>query len=151
MEPRIPKTAYRRGFSLLEMLAALTILSVIAASSFPVLRGAIDRFAVLGAREEVAGLFHRARMEAITHGGSRVRARRSPPVLELLLGPEVVEQVDLERSYRTTLTLSRDRPESTLRYDALGLGRVASQTLLFSRGSAEARLTVSAYGRIRRE
>jgi hypothetical protein len=62
-----------------------------------------------------------------------------------------VEQLDLKRVYRTNLTLSRDRPEAVLRYDALGLGRVASQTLLFTRGRAEARLTVSAYGRIRRE
>jgi len=37
----------------------------------------------------------------------------------------------------------------TIAYDGLGLGRVASRTFRFRSGPAEARLTISSYGRVR--
>ena len=37
-----------------------------------------------------------------------------------------------------------------IRFDALGLGQVASETLRFRRGGAEAGLVLSSYGRVRR-
>jgi hypothetical protein len=107
--------------------------------------------AVVGAREALAGLFHQARFEAITHGAARVHLLRSPPSAELLVGGFVVERVELRKEYRASLRLSRDRAEAEIPYDALGLGRVASQTLRIERGDAEATLVVSAYGRVRRE
>ena len=36
-----------------------------------------------------------------------------------------------------------------IRYDAIGIGRIANRTLRFERGHAVAGLTVSAYGRVR--
>lgn len=151
MKPSSSKKRRADGFSLLEILAALTLVGILLTSSFPVLRGVIHRFSVMGAREEVAGLFARARAGAITHGGSIVRLQRSPPVVELVAGGKIVERIHLGRTYRTALSLSRGREEAVLRYDALGLGRITSQTLLFTRGAAEGRLFISSYGRVRRQ
>jgi len=49
-----------------------------------------------------------------------------------------------------TLALSGERARATLLLDALGLGRVASQTLTFSRGEARALLVISSLGRVTR-
>jgi hypothetical protein len=140
-----------RGHTFLELLAVLALLALALSSGIPLARGLADRMAVVGAREALAGLFHRARLEAITHGGSRVRLLRSPPSADLLVGGFVVERVELRDVYRARLRLSRDRAEADIPYNAMGLGRVASQTLRIERGEAEAKLVVSSYGRVRRE
>ena len=48
------------------------------------------------------------------------------------------------------LALSGDRESAELTFDAMGVGRVASQTFRFSRGSAQAELVVSSFGRVTR-
>jgi prepilin-type N-terminal cleavage/methylation domain-containing protein len=151
MESLCPGRKPLRGFTLLEVLAALCLLSLLLFQALPAATRELDRLAVVGAREDVAGLFHKARSTAVAHGGARVRVVRSPPFAELLVGGDVLARVDLRREYRATLSLSRDRGEVELRYDAMGLGRVASQTIRFSRGGAEAALVISSYGRVRRE
>ena len=107
--------------------------------------------AVLGAREEVAGLFHRARFEAVTHGGAALYFKTGPASATLIAGGEEVAHAVLADEYGVTLTLSRGHSEAELTFDPLGLGRVASQTLGFLRGRAEAGLVVSSYGRVVRK
>ncbi len=41
------------------------------------------------------------------------------------------------------------RPSLRLRYDGLGIGRIANSTIRLQRGTAEAGLSISAYGRVR--
>lgn len=48
------------------------------------------------------------------------------------------------------MTLSGQRAEAELRFDALGIGRIASQTIRLSRGDEDAVLVVSSYGRLAR-
>jgi len=110
------------------------------------------RSGVEGARNEVAALLVRARRTAILEGGAVVVVTRDPPRAHLrTLGGETrAATPDLEAAYGTTLEHGGRRNGVVLRWDALGLGRMASRTLLFRRGEARAELVVSAYGRVRR-
>jgi hypothetical protein len=62
-----------------------------------------------------------------------------------------LRRVALGTEFGVTLSLGGAATEVDLAYDALGLGRLASQTITFRRGSAAAALVVSGYGRVRRQ
>ncbi len=142
----------RPGFTLLELATVLTLMGSAVAVSLPAARRQLDRTAVLGAREEVAGLFHRARARAIALGGASLRLTADPPAIELAAGGEILDEAHLRDEYGTALimTLSGQRAEAELRFDALGIGRIASQTIRLSRGDEDAVLVVSSYGRLAR-
>jgi len=139
------------GFTLLELATVLLLLGLFLTGLLPAARRQLDRTAVLGAREEVAGLFHRARFEAVCQGGATILLETDPATATLLAGGEIMTRVALDDRYRVSLSLSRGGLEAELRFDPLGLGRVASQTLRFERGDARAGLVISAYGRVVRE
>jgi len=139
------------GFTLLELSTALFLMGLCLAFLLPAARRQRDRTAVLGAREEVAGMFHQARFEAVTRGGATVALKTAPAAAVLSAGGEVVAQVAIWEEYRVSLSLSRGGSETELSFDPLGLGRVSSQTLRFVRGDAEAGLVVSSYGRVVRK
>jgi hypothetical protein len=138
------------GYTILELLTVLVLLGLVLAALLTSARRQVDRMAVLGAREEVAGLFHRARSEAIARGGARILLTAEPARVELWAGEGVLALARLTDEYGVVLALSSGRPEVELTFDALGLGRVASQTLRFARGGAEVRLVVSSLGRVAR-
>jgi type II secretory pathway pseudopilin PulG len=140
-----------RGFTVVELTALLCILTLLLAAAAPRIRFQLDRLAVTAARDEVMGLFHQARGEAVARGGSTLRATTEPPTLALVSDGETLASTDLRTQFGVSLDLPRGRPEVALRFDPLGLGRVASQTLRLSRGEAEALLVVSSFGRVRRE
>lgn len=135
----------------MEMVTVVTLMALLVAELLPAARKQRNRMAVVGAREEVAGVFHRARMAAVARGGATITLRALPPQVRLSAGGETLLRADLEREYGIELTLSRNRSVVDLHYDALGIGRVASQTLIVARGGEEVRLVVSSYGRVRRE
>jgi hypothetical protein len=56
----------------------------------------------------------------------------------------------LGEEYGVRLHLARGRHETEIRFDALGLGRMSSETVALRRNGAEVRLVISGYGRIRR-
>jgi prepilin-type N-terminal cleavage/methylation domain-containing protein len=150
MIPSATSRLAHRGYTLLELVTVLALLGLVTAGLLPAARNQLDRMAVVGAREEVAGLFHRARSEAIARGGVRLLLRAAPASAELSAGDEVLARAYLKDEYGVALTLSSGRPEAELTFDALGLGRVASQTLRFARGRTEVRLVVSSLGRVAR-
>lgn len=76
---------------------------------------------------------------------------RNPAEIRIEAGGEILHRVDIGVIWRTELALSGGRPSVELRFDALGLGRMAARSVTLTRGSAVARLIISAYGRIRRE
>lgn len=104
--------------------------------------------AVVAAREATVGLFHRARLEAVARGGATLTLDAEPALLTLSHGGTVLAVEDLAGEHGVTLGLTRGRETVTLVFDALGLGRVASQTLRFRRGEALRILVVSSYGRV---
>ncbi len=141
----------RYGFTLLELMGVLTLLALATTLSFPVGWRVRERLSVIGAREELVGLITRARGEALRRGGSSLIIVRNPAQVRIEARGELLHRVDLGATWRTELVFSGGRPSVELRFDASGLGRMAAQSVTFTRGSAVTRLIVSAYGRIRRE
>lgn len=142
--------APERGFTLLELVTVVTLMGVVLAEGLPAARNLMDRMAVVGAREAVVGVFHRARMEAVARGGARIVLVASPAGLEVWSGGALRSAVDLEEEFGVDLTLSSGDALAEIGFDALGLGRVASQTLIFDRNGTESGLVVSSFGRVTR-
>ncbi len=141
----------RHGFTLLELAGVLALLALTAALSFPLGLGIRERLSVIGAREELVGLITQARGEALRHGGSSLIIISSPPEIRVEASGEILHRVDVGASWRTDLVLSGGRPSVELRFYASCLGRMAARSVALTRGSAVARLIISAFGRVRRE
>lgn len=141
----------RQGFTLLELAGVLTLLALATTLFLPLGQSVRERLAVNGAREDLVGLITRARGEALRRGGSSLIIRRNPAEATIEVDGEVIHRLDLEPTWGIDLMLSGGRPSAELRFDGVGLGRMAAQSVTFTRGSAVARLIISAYGRVRRE
>ena len=141
----------RHGFTLFELTSVLTLLALAASLSFPMAWSARERLSVNGAREELVGLITRARAEALRRGGSSLVIVRNPAEIRIEAGGELLHRAEIGATWKTELVLSRGRPMVELLFDASGLGRMAASSVTLTRGSAVARLIISAYGRIRRE
>lgn len=144
------ETRRRRGFTLIELVVFLLLTGLLLAAGLPRVASTRDRAAVHGAREAAVGLFSRARVEARAAGGAEIRVEESPSRLVLSSRRRVATVLDLGAEYRVEVEVPGPAGRATLRFDALGIGRVASRTLVFRRGEHEAALAVSSYGRVRR-
>lgn len=138
----------RTGFTLPELAMVVLLMNLALAALVPAARSQMDRMATLGAREELAGLLQRARFEAVSYGGAVVRFDADSCTVDLEAGGEVSIRAALQGEYGVEMTLSGDRSESEVFFDQMGLGRVASQTVLLTRGRAEAGIVISSYGRV---
>lgn len=134
----------------MELALVLLLVGMGVAELVPAARRQLDRMAVLAAREEIAGLLHQAREEALARGASELVLRVSPSSADLLADGDTLDGTILAEDYGVTLYLSRGRGEARLVFGPLGLGRVSSQTLRFRRGEEEALLVVSSLGRVAR-
>lgn len=139
-----------RGFTLLEVAAALLLMGVSLGIAVPRVRALVDRSAVLGAREALVGLVGEARVRAVAHGGATVWIRTRPATALLEAGGDSVRLLRLEEDFGVALAFPGTRTQVALRFDGLGLGRVSSETVRITRNGREARMVVSAYGRVRR-
>ena len=138
------------GFSLIEMITVVAIFAMTIASLAPSARRYRDTSTVVAARESVAGLIAEARVLAVGTGDVTVRLEADPWRAWLTMGDSVVRRLPIEADLAVRIELSGGRASTELAYDALGLGRVASETLSFVRGDARRALVVSGYGRVRR-
>lgn len=140
------------GTTLLELVLVLTILGVLFGIAHSPLRRGLDGMAARGARDALAVGVARARAAAVGRGGATllVDLRRAAFWVEDLAGDTVGAPVDLAARYRVQVALDGAPAERVaLRFDGLGIGRVTNRTFQLRRGRAEARLTLSAYGRPR--
>jgi hypothetical protein len=139
----------RQGTTLLELATVLLLMGLAGVVVLPVGRGLADRMAVVSAREALAGLVAEARTMALTHGGASVYLARKPDRAWYETTGVPRRSVQLEEELGVAMLVARDLPLE-VRFDGLGLGQVASTTVGFRRGDAEAGLTLSSYGRARR-
>jgi prepilin-type N-terminal cleavage/methylation domain-containing protein len=140
----------RHGFTLLELVAALLLLGMATSMLLPAARRVSDRSAVVGAREAMVGMISRTRGYALAGGGATLTLIASEARARAESGDSVVERIHLGRGFGVEVELSRGRDSVSLSFDALGIGRVASQTVRLRRGECEAALVISAYGRVTR-
>lgn len=137
------------GFSLVEVLIALAFVGLTVHVAVPPIRHQADVYAVRLSREEIVGLFARARAHARERGRATVEVREgTDPVLLSHGGREIGRAPVSGRGVRVEL-LGR-RTEASLVYGPLGTAGFASTSLVLRRGSAESHLVVSSYGRVRR-
>ena len=139
-----------RGHTLVELTFVLLLVSVAVSSVAPTARKARDRAAVVAAREMLVGLVAEARQAAIETGAASVHLLERDATAEVVSSGAVLRRIALITELGVSLELGGGRSEVELRYDALGLGRMASQTVVLRRGGAAAELIVSSYGRVRR-
>lgn len=146
----MPKFVSMRGHTLIELLFVLCLAGVAVTAVAPVARAYRDRGAVIAAREAVVGLLVQARLGAVEQGRGAVRIVPDPWRANALAGDSIVRSVDLAADFGVDLSLGGASDSVEIRYDALGLGRVASRTVVFVRGDQTAALVVSAFGRVSR-
>lgn len=145
-----PAAPPRPGFTLIEMLIVLSVLGVLLVLTLPPVARWRDAAAVHAARDELAAALAWTRVAAASRSGAT-----------LVLDPETgrfwtvaaagaaAPPTDLGSRYRVRLDVGSSGPV-LFHYDALGIGRLTSRTVHIRRRGAEAGLTVSAYGRVRR-
>lgn len=138
-----------RGHTLPELCTALLLGALALSVVLPGASAARDRLSVAAAREGVAGLIAEARVAALAHGGATVHLETLPARAWSEAGDTVLRALDLTE-WGVSLALSGGRTSRVLRYDALGLGQVASETVRFRRGRVDRALVVSGFGRVRR-
>lgn len=139
----------RAGFTLLELALILALLATVFLVAAPVLNRARAVLAIRAARAEVIAAIAATRAHAVLTGGAQLVI--TPPSelrVERADGVALGEPVRLVERYGVTIDTARDRAV-VLRYDALGIGRMANTTLRIRRGDAVATITVAAYGRAR--
>jgi Tfp pilus assembly protein FimT len=138
------------GHTLIELAIVLAICSLVAGMAAPAVGHARRVFAVRSAAADLAGLVALTRSAAISSGGAVL-------VVDLLSGTARIEAADgrqlsdahpLARRYDVSIESDRATP-LRLRYDALGIGRLAAATIRMRRGAVSATLTISSYGRVR--
>lgn len=143
----------RAGTTLVELLTVLALAGLLLGLAGPPIAAARDRVAAAAARDAVASALERARGVAIARGGARLLVGVSPPRAHVVTaaGEAAAPPLDLDGDYGVRIiTDGAAVPLLELRFDSYGIGRMTSRTVRFRRGAAEARLTVSAYGRARR-
>lgn len=140
----------RNGHTLLELVVALLLGSMLAANLLPAVTRYRRRAAVVAARESVAGLLAEARTVAPAYAGATVWIEAAPWRAWIQVSDSVGRLVRLEEDLGVQVLLRGSGSAVEITFDALGLGRIASQTLRFRLESQEAGLTVSSFGRVRR-
>lgn len=138
------------GYTLSELLIVLLLAGILLAVALPSAARARDTLSVAGARSEIASAVAAARSAAILHGGAMLVLETVPGRLQLQTpdGSALGDPREITASYGVTVESDRGTVV-TLRFDALGIGRLTSSAFRLRRGSARATLTLSAYGRVR--
>jgi len=139
-----------RGYTLIELVAVLTLFAVGASAFAPTARRLADLAAVSAAREEVVALLREARAVAIASGSGTVTLAAQPPTARVESRGVTLRSIDLGSGREVSVTLGSGRDSVSLAFNGLGLGRFANQTIVLSRGGVSASVIVSSYGRVRR-
>jgi prepilin-type N-terminal cleavage/methylation domain-containing protein len=138
----------RRGFTVIELTVALLLMAATLSALLPAARRQRDRMAVVAAREALVAMLARTRRDARLAGGATLLVRREPGTAWIETTGAPRDTLELAEEFGVRLELSS--AEVRLAFDALGIGRLASRSLVLARGEESAGVAVSAYGRVRR-
>lgn len=137
----------RRAVTLLELLIALAVVSVLGAVALPGVWRLVERIGARGAAGDVAETFETARALAMVRGvRASVAIDTVADVVVLVVGADTVIRRDVRHEHGARLRASR----VSATYTPLGLGLgVSNLTLVATRGAAAETVTVSRLGRVR--
>lgn len=143
----------RSGYTLLELTVVLALLALAIGLAYPGARTAADAWAVRAARDAVASVLAGTRAAALSQRGAELLIVPETGVVLVRTGsrPRAARQLDVTRDWGVVVSSPGSSADTiAIRYDALGLGRIANRTLRFERGRSAAGITIAAYGRARR-
>ena len=137
------------GYSLIELTFALMLSTLLLAIAAAPIGHARDVMSVRAARGDLVSLLALTRATAIMTGGATL-------VVDVDAGAAWIENTpgvrigDVQHiAARHRVRMSASRPTLSIRYDALGIGRMSNATVRVKSGSVTGTITVSAYGRVR--
>jgi Tfp pilus assembly protein FimT len=133
----------------MELLIVLCLTAILMMFALPTARSGMDVVRVRAAREAAFGMATRTRSVALARGGADIVFDIDRRTAEIIASDGVVVTTASFADYDVAIA-SDDASRVMLRYDARGIGRMASRTVHFVRGNARAGLTFSSYGRVRR-
>jgi Tfp pilus assembly protein FimT len=134
--------------SITELLLALCIMGILLLLAAPVAHNGMDAINVRAARETAFALATRTRSVALARGGAEIVFDVPGRKAQVIASDGVIVETASLAEYDVEIADASSR--IVMRYDARGIGRMASRTIRFVRGDAEAGLTFSSYGRVRR-
>jgi prepilin-type N-terminal cleavage/methylation domain-containing protein len=144
----------RDGFTLIEMLMVVVVISAVSLISFPRIRSAKYKSEARSARTAVASMYARARSAAIQYNRATILAFNGPSAV-VLATPRLVAAggtvdtvgrvTDLSVVYHVTVTTTSD----SLRVDPRGFGgNTSAVTVRLTRAEFTDSIVVGAYGRL---
>lgn len=147
MNLRQRRAARSAAFTLLDCVAAITIMGIITAVSIPKAANFLDSLAVHGAVSDAFAIFSTARATAVSRAAqTSVDIDTVRMVMLVRAGTDTILKRDLAQNHQVKLSASRQ----TITYSANGLGYGAGNlTLVIKRGRAVDSLFVSRLGRVR--
>lgn len=140
----------RHGYTIIELALVMLLATMLLAAAAPSLAHGRNVIAVRAARAELIAAAAAARSTAILNGGASliIDTRTASLWIEADDGTRIGAVRHLGTHYGVTLEGNR-APPLRVRYDALGIGRLANASIRVRRGDVLAVITVSAYGRVR--
>jgi prepilin-type N-terminal cleavage/methylation domain-containing protein len=136
-----------RGYTIPELIVALTITAILLTIAVPRLRAQLDRVAVRGATSDVVAIINSARSLAIAgHTAVAVSIDSASGTLRVSRGSEVLLVRWVGREHGVRVAATRD----SLAFDARGLGHgAANLSIIVWQGVISDTLFVSRFGRVR--
>ncbi|NJD11735.1 MAG: hypothetical protein FIB01_15285 [Gemmatimonadetes bacterium] len=142
----------RPGTTLLELLCGLTLLGLILGMAAVPFAHTGDVLAVRAGRDAILNAAAAARTLAATHGGATLSISASDGTISLATRDSLVTDTLARLGPELRIRVAFDDARlqvALIRFDALGLGRLANRTIRLRRGAVQGGVTFSAYGRAR--
>ena len=136
--------------TLTETLLTLTIIGICGTLAVPRAQHGLNAMKVRAAREAAFGIAAQTRMIALARTGADFVVDTNAETASIVDASGATVAATNLAQYDVDILATGSPARVTLHYDSHGIGRMAGQTLRFRRGYAEAGLTFSAYGRVRR-
>ncbi|MEZ4417449.1 MAG: hypothetical protein R3E10_16970 [Gemmatimonadota bacterium] len=139
-----------RGTTLLELAVGLSLLALVLVIALPKVGRGLDRMACLAARDALIARAEVARAEATRSGSAAVVIDPDSARVWVEVAGRARDTVDLALAFGVQVQHPVGPRLVRLPFDRLGIGRFASATVVVARGSEQAALSVSSYGRLAR-
>jgi prepilin-type N-terminal cleavage/methylation domain-containing protein len=140
-------SSVRRGFSAIELMVVVGVVSVLSAIAMPTMGRLLDRMRVRAAIIEIEALFSAARHAAIARASTvSVEIDTVAGAVSLTLNDDTLRRGELRREHGVYLSTNR----SSMSYAATGIGYgAANLSVAVRKGSIADTIVVSRLGRVR--